>query len=190
MRKIGLFCIVILMLVAMTGCVNMMFIDEFVGSMKQDSTTIEEIWEIEDEADFVSEMCMYIEKKCDYGSNLRALSEPERVFYITQTLEMEVNNGGFWQYFFNTPEDIFCETAAAFEKIGAEKTAALYRKAVSAFGEEMPNDRISRVKMLQKLGMEKGYEILSPYDDGFYATEEDLNALNYAYIQSNRDAFS
>lgn len=190
MKKIGLLFFIVLLLIAVGGCVGMLTSDNFREIMEQESVSIEEIWAIENEYDFVCEMSMYIAEKCDYGSNLEALSEPERVFYITQGLEMEVNNGGFWQFFFNTPTDIFGETAAAFEAIGADKTAALYREAVVAFGEEMPEDRVSRIKMLGEFGMEEGYEILSPYDDAFYAYEEDLNMLNYTYIQGNRDAFS
>ena len=33
-------------------------------------------------------------------------------------------------------------------------------------------------------------EILSEYDDLFYAYEEDLNKLNYTYVQNHADAFS
>lgn len=190
MKKAGIFCLAILFLFTLAGCVDLFISDEFKEIMEQEPSSIAEIWAIEDEYSFVYEMSFYIAKKCDYGSNLDALSEAERIFYITQTLEMEINNGGFWQFFFNTPESVFCETAAALEAIGAEKTAALYREASAAFGEEMPDDRASRIRMLQKVGMEEGYEILSPYDDAFYAYEEDLNALNYAFIQSNRDAFS
>ena len=164
--------------------------NEFRQITEQKPASIEEIWEIEDEYEFVSELSMHIAEKCNYGSNLDVLSDEEKVFYITQTLEMEVNNGGFWQFFFNTPQDVFCETAAALEAIGAEKTAALYREAVAVFGEELPNGRAARIKVLGELGMEEGYALLSPYDEAFYAYEEDLNALNYTYIQNNRDAFS
>lgn len=190
MRKIGLFCFIVLMLVAMAGCADMLISDEFREIMEKEPSSIEEIWKIKDEYAFVSEMSMYIAEKCNYGIDLDVLSKPERVFYITQTFEMEVNNGGFWQFFYNTEKDVFCEAASAFREIGAEKTADLYLKAVAAFGEEMPSDRTSRIKMLEQLGMETGYEILSDYDEAFYSYEEDLNALNYTYIQSNRDAFS
>lgn len=190
MRKLGVIFLAIIFIFMLAGCAEMLISDEFREIREQEQTSIEEIWNIEDKNDFVYEMSDYIVEKCDYGSNLNALSEAERVLYITQTLEMEVNNGGFWQFFFNTPENVFRETAAALEAIGAEKTSSLYCEAAAAFGEEMPSSRTSRMRMLGKFGMEEGYEILAPYDDAFFASGEDLNALNYAFIQNNRDAFS
>lgn len=190
MRKICAFCLALLLLVMMGGCADMLISDEFRAIMEQETLSVEEIWEIEDAYDFVSELSMYIAEKCAYGSNLDALSEQERVFYIAQTLEMEVNNGGFWQFFFNTDSAVFSETESALQEIGAAKTAQLYREAVAAFDQEMPAGRAQRMKMLNKVGMEECYEILSEFDDAFYAYEEDLTALLYAYAQSNRDAFS
>src|SRR5699024_12186272 len=37
----------------------------------------------------------YIGEKCQYGDKISVLNEYERVFFVTQQLEMEVNNGGF-----------------------------------------------------------------------------------------------
>ena len=111
-----------------------MFIsDEFKQIMEQAPASIQEIWEIEDEYEFVSELSMHIAEKCDYGSNLDVLSDEEKIFYITQTLEMEVNNGGFWQFLYNVEEDVFSNTVSAFSEIGAEKTAALCQKCFFCF---------------------------------------------------------
>mgnify|MGYP003293803051 CR=1 FL=1 len=105
-------------------------------------------------------------------------------------LEMEVNNGGFWQFLYNVEEDVFSNTVSAFSEIGAEKTAELCQKAFSAFAKELPKDRIARMQFLSNVGMEECYKLLSEYDDLFYAYEEDLNKLNYTYIQNHADAFS
>lgn len=164
--------------------------DEFREMMEQESASIDEIWKITDEYEFVSAMYMYIAEKCGYGSNPEALSEPEQVFYITQTLEMEINNGGFWQFFFNADEAVFRGVIPAFSEIGAEKTAGICESAITAFPRELPDDREGRMAVLMKFGMEDGYEILSSFDDAFCAYEEDLNALNYAYIQNHKDQFS
>lgn len=190
MRRLGILCLAAIMVFMMGGCAELLISDEFREIMEKEPVSIEEIWEMEEVVDFIYEMSMYISEKCDYGSNLEALSEAERVFYITQNFEMEVNCGGFWGFFFNTPESVFCETEAALEAIGAVKTVENYRGAVAAFGEEMPSGRAGRISLLSKVGMEECYEILAPYDEVFSAYEEDLNALNYAYIQNNRDAFS
>ena len=84
---------------------------------------VNEIWKIEDKEDFVIEMDQYIAEKCEYGDNMGILNEEQRVFYITQALEMEVNNGGFSQFFFNSDGVFANELVSAFERINATKTA-------------------------------------------------------------------
>ena len=113
MRKLGVLCLAIVHIFMLGGCAKMFisdetFIsDEFKQIMEQKPASMQEIWEIEDEYEFVSELSTHIAEKCDYGSNLDVLSDEEKVFYITQTLEMEVNNGGFWQFLYNVEEDVF-----------------------------------------------------------------------------------
>lgn len=48
------------------------------------------------------------------GNNIEKLNEHERVFFITQTLEHEVNNGGFSQSFCNSSGDFSNELVDAF----------------------------------------------------------------------------
>ena len=190
MRKLGVLCLVSVLIFMLGGCAEMFISDEFRQIMEQTPSSVQEIWKIEDEYEFVSELSMYIAEKCDYGSDLDALSHEERVFYITQTLEMEVNNGGFWQFLFNVEADVFTGTVAAFSEIGAPKTADLCQKAFSAFGTELPADRAERIEFLSKVGMEECYEILSVYDELFYAYEEDLNGSGHTYARNHADAFS
>ena len=190
MRKLGILCLAIVLIFMLGGCAEMFISDEFKQITEQTPASMQEIWEIEDEYEFVSELSMHIAEKCDYGSNLDVLSDEEKVFYITQTLEMEVNNGGFWQFLYNVEEDVFSNTVSAFSEIGAEKTAALCQNAFSAFEKDLPADRVARIQFLSGVGMEECYEILSEYDDLFYAYEEDLNKLNYTYVQNHADAFS
>ena len=57
---------------------------------------------IEEKENFVVEMDKYIAEKCEYGDSMETLNVEQRILYITQALEMEVNNGGFSQYFFNS----------------------------------------------------------------------------------------
>ena len=190
MRKLVVLCLAIVLIFMLGGCAEMFISDELKQIMNQKPASMQEIWEIEDEYEFVSALSMHIAEKCSYGGNLDALSHEEKVFYITQTLEMEVNNGGFWQFFYNVEEDVFSDTVSAFSEIGAQKTAALCQNAFSAFGQDLPGDRAARMQLLSKAGMEQCYEILSEYDDLFYAYEEDLNNLNYTYVQTHADAFS
>ena len=151
---------------------------------------MEHIWSLTDTNDFVIALVEHLDEKTQYGDDMSVLSAAERIFYITQSLEMEVNNGGFWQFLYNVEEDVFLNTVSAFSEIGAEKTAVLCQTAFSAFGKDLPGDRVLRILFLSRVGMEECYEILSEYDNLFYAYEEDLNKLNYTYVQNHADAFS
>lgn len=120
---------------------------------------------------------------------MSALSDAERVFYITQILEMEVNNGGFSQFFDNSSGDFSNELVDAFTTIGANKTAAICQKAIDAFGRDIPVDRDERQEMLDELESEEFEEALGECDDAFFAYEDDLNKLNYNFVMKNKEQF-
>ena len=149
--------------------------------------TIEDIWKIEDEWTFVIEMSSYLANKCEYGDNMEKLNENQRVLYITQSLEGEVNNGGFSQFFFNSSGDFANEVVSAFEKIGATKTAEICKTAVSIYGESVPLDRDERESLL--IDNDEVDEILNDCDNAFFEYEDDLTALNYQFIINNKDSF-
>ena len=92
---------------------------------------MEHIWNLTDTNDFVVAMTEHLDNKTQYGEDMSALSEAERIFYITQTLEMEVNNGGFSQFFYNSSGNFSNELVGAFTAIGANATAAICQKAIS-----------------------------------------------------------
>ena len=73
MRKLGVLCLAIVLIFMLGGCAKMFisdetFIsDEFKQIMEQKPASMQEIWEIEDEYEFVSELSMHIAEKCDYS---------------------------------------------------------------------------------------------------------------------------
>ena len=150
--------------------------------------TLDEIWQLEDPSDLIGELSVYIAVKCHYEENLSVLSVPERIFYTTQTLEEEVNNGGFDQFFFNSSGNLANEVVHAFTEIGAVKTADICRKAFSVYGEEVPADRDERQDILELLNEEQE-EILERCADVFFDYEENLNELNYAFVMRNKNEF-
>src|SRR5688500_11649746 len=66
-----------------------------------------------------------------------SLTEAERVAYLVDALERDVNNGGFGQYFENCPGEAPL-AAAALETIGAVRAAAIVRKAMASQGDLNP----------------------------------------------------
>ena len=123
---------------------------------------------------------------CADGEHMDALDPHQRILYVTQTLEQEVNNGGFSQYFYNSAGDLANELIAAFTAIGAYKTAAICQKALSAFRDGVPTDRAERQALLERLHSDKLWE---KCDDAFYEYEDDLESLNRAYILAHPDSF-
>ena len=148
---------------------------------------MEHIWNLTDTNNFVVAMTEHLNNKTQYGEDMSALSEAERIFYITQTLEMEVNNGGFSQFFFNSSGDFANEVVSAFEKIGATKTAEICKTAVSIYGESVPLDRDERESLL--IDNDEVDDILNDCDNAFFEYEDDLTALNYQFIINNKDSF-
>ena len=128
-------------------------------------------------------------QKWERDGGLQGMRLPERTVFLTMTLEEEVNNGGFSQFFFNSSGDFSGEVADAFVQIGAVKTAEICRRACSAFGRALPKDTEARRALLELIACDEIDEILEACDDAFYEYGEDLAALNYAYIMGHRDAF-
>lgn len=158
-------------------------------NQERNEMTLEEIWNIEEKVNFVVEMGSYTARKCEYGDSMSALTHAERVIYIVNTLEGEVNNGGFFQYFWNSSGDRANELMDAFLEIGAPGTAAICEKALSVFGGPVPEDCDERNEALDALDGDMVDEILSECDDAFYEYEEDLTELCYEYIMKHKDQF-
>ncbi len=151
---------------------------------------MEHIWSLTDTTDFVVAMAEHLENKTQYGEDMSVLSDAERIFYITQSLEMEVNNGGFSQFFYNTSGNFSNELVNAFTAIGANATAAICKKAIAAFGRDIPVDKDEREDMLDELESEEIDEILEECDDAFFEYEDDLTELNYNFVMKNKEFFT
>ena len=83
--------------------------------------SIDEILKTDDVNDFIPALSDHVEQKCGYDGNMDALSDPERIFLIALTCEIEVNNGGFAQYFYNSSGNFAGELENAFREVGAVK---------------------------------------------------------------------
>ncbi len=157
-----------------------------------ETKSIDEIWKIEEKENFVVEMDKYIAEKCEYGDSMETLNAEQRILYITQALEMEVNNGGFAQFFFNSDGCLGNEIVSSFEKIGAMKTAEICKKAISIYGDKVPTDRDEREEILtpdDEKEEERIEAILNECDDAFFEYEDDLVELNYQFIINHKESF-
>ncbi len=151
---------------------------------------LKKIWNMEDVNERIMALSEHVAEKCRFGIKMEKLSPPERVFFITQNVEMEVNNGGFSQFFYNSSGDFAGEMVEAFREIGADKTAAICQRALDAIGQPLPGNRAERIELLEKIETDALTEALNACDDAFYEYQDDLNALNDAYVQKNKADFT
>lgn len=151
---------------------------------------MEHIWNLTDTNDFVIALTEHLDNKTQYGEDMSVLSEAERIFYITQALETEVNNGGFSQFFYNSSGDFSNELVSAFTAIGANTTASICQRAVAAFGQDIPVDRDEREELLTELESKGIDKIWEECDDAFYAYDDNLNELNYKFVMKHKGSFT
>ena len=117
------------------------------------------------------------------------LTEPERVFVAVWTLEADVNNGGFDQYYLNSSGDHAWFAPTALRAIGAEQAAAIVEKANAEFGPDgPPRDHEIRLAEFDEVSV-KAAKRWDDLDQAFYAYPDDLTALLGAYVQAHESAF-
>ena len=113
------------------------------------------------------------------------LSDTEKTFICVWSLEGEVNNGGFDQWFFNSSGDCAFDTPPSLIRIGAEATARIVKKAISYFPGGNPSKdwekRREQMKKINDLIEMKWNEL----DDKFYKYEDDLEVLLVQYMKNN-----
>jgi hypothetical protein len=118
------------------------------------------------------------------------LSPAEQVIACLTELEMEVNNGGFHQYYWNSSGDHAQAAIGALVDLGAPNTAALLREANALLGPDGPSpDREARWEQLNALG-ERATELWFELDGRFYEYRENLQGLAASFIRTRTAEFT
>ena len=144
---------------------------------------------LENTNDIVIELDNAISDLCAYGEEIEKLTEPQKNFFYNQSLEKEINNGGFKQYFMNSSGDCAHETIQSLKIIGAHKTAAILQQAIDEFPSgQVPKDWSKRNELLESIE-DRADEIWEGLDQQFYNYDDDLNSLNLEYVIQNRSSF-
>lgn len=114
------------------------------------------------------------------------LPEPKRVFRSVWELEAQVNNGGFYQYFWNASASGVPGIIYALQAIGADATAAVVNDAIAAVGSDLPwlddDARRSRLAAVSPAARQQ----LEALDQAFYRYPNDLTRLLYQYVSKHR----
>lgn len=131
----------------------------------------------------------YVHSLCIYGDDISHLTEVQRNFHHIQNLEREVNNGGFWQYFYNSSAQGAAEIVSALNAIGAAKTAVLVQSAIDLFPEGfVPVDDQARRDLIDQMP-QHCMQRWSELDQQFFIYEDDLTSLCLEYIRRNKESF-
>lgn len=152
-------------------------------------TALEDHLRLSSDEDLAREVGFYVLNKMT-RLPFEQLSGAEQVIACLTELEMEVNNGGFHQYYWNSPGDHAQEAIVALLELGAPQTSALLREANAFFGLDGPNpDREARWEQLDGLG-EQATELWFELDGRFYEYRENLPGLAAAFIRTHTAAFT
>lgn len=119
-------------------------------------------------------------------AELAQLHEAELTILAVEAMEREVNNGGYHQFFLNTPE-YAPFLVAALQRIDCAKTAEISRRAISRIGlrEAFSADDVDSALANDPDG--KLVEALSEECDGaYYDNDEPIAERLFAYIRANR----
>ena len=113
------------------------------------------------------------------------LTDNQKVFVCVWSLEGEVNNGGFDQFYFNSSGDWSIGIHAALEKIGAHQMAAIVHRANSFFPDGIPSkDRQARQHQLDALP-EAVRDSFQQLDSEFYKYPDNLESLLQEFVTAN-----
>ena len=127
--------------------------------------------------------------RTSFGGDFGTQSTPQKVFSSIWSVESEVNNGGFSQYFLNSS----CETAGfvseALETIGAPSTADICRRAIAAaFPDGLPSDP-EAIRSAASDFSEETEEKLDSLSNEFFQYPHDLTQVLFAYVSKHPEEF-
>jgi hypothetical protein len=119
---------------------------------------------------------------------LGRLTSAERTFRVVDELLLELNNGGFFQYFMDSAGDHAAETVEALRVIGAARTAALVEEAWGVVGGDgRAPEREARYERMAALTEEAKFRLIG-LDERFYR-EDDSAALLLPFVRKHQAEF-
>ncbi len=148
----------------------------------------EQVFCLDQPVDIVVIIEEYIMKKTENGLYSEVLTKPQMVLFHIETLEREIYNGGFYQYFSSAAGDYSHEAFIALHKVGAFKLAHTLKKA----GEQFPGGKVSectktRLELLPFLS-EKEHQTWEDCNNTFYKSEYELLNCIIQFIRKNKSA--
>jgi hypothetical protein len=114
-----------------------------------------------------------------------------RALYVTWTVEAEVSNGGFNQYYYNTDDKFASDAVGAFEYFGATQHAELMREANTIRAAEAASlKKYKDQGTIEAFSESYEHSKLGPLDERFSKLGENLSQLRVARISATPEQFS
>jgi hypothetical protein len=130
----------------------------------------------------------------DYAKHYQTVlswTKAQQAIYIIWSLEAEVNNGGYNQFYFNSSGQYAGLAPEALNLVGASKFADLTTRANAVYEKE--NEKITKHQDGTPEGFSKSYEDnpLDKFDDEFYSLYkiENLQKIQIDFIRKHRNDF-
>ena len=116
-----------------------------------------------------------------------SLTTSELEYFALTWFVIEIQNGGFNQYFSNDAGRYAHFALDGLRKIGASKSAALLDRAISIFPNMIiPEDQAARGALLDSLPEAVQWDFLSKLSSQFYIDREPIADLFSAYVATHR----
>jgi len=127
-------------------------------------------------------------RKNGYGYDLSKLSKPEGLISAVDALSLEVQNGGFDQYFNNSAGDDAHFARSGLKEIGDTKSLGIFDRACVPFPSAKPAaDRETRGDQLEAVHKKQGEEWDDKLNDewGDDETSKDRTRLLASYVRAH-----
>ncbi len=152
------------------------FLDSYSGQ------TLDEIIGLESEYR-IDSLVMVIEQALLRKSRL---TNPEQTIRAVESLEREVNNGGYEPFFFNSSRCFAPIVVRALQAIGCPKTAAITQRAIDALRISVPLTEES-IRVAIEQDNDSRTEVFSECNHSYYeGKDEPIAEKLFAYIKANR----
>ena len=149
---------------------------DFALSQKQDTEIIELVGTV-------------LWNKASEVSSFEQLSEPEKTFVYIDIFEGELNNGGLFDFFYNTSGAFAHQVLDAYLAIGAEESAAIVSQAIALFPDlPVSKDLFIRRQLLSNL-KQTVLDEWKKLETQFFISEEAIVTLLIDYITINKTYF-
>lgn len=124
----------------------------------------------------------------DTKEGMKALNEKERVFYVLNYLDMEVQNGGLCQFFVNDSRAVAPYVSGYMELVGAEEHKKLYDGFISKYSIDLENLSSFDSETAEEFIEQYDRFPFDEYDDAFYELEPIENYL-LKFVKENIENF-